>query len=211
MNIYLASANVNKAEEINRLIVENDIKVVLQSAASVGGMPFVDEDKDTFVGNAKKKAEALLKILPEGSWVLADDSGVCVECLKGAPGVRSARFAGENSTDEANNKKLLATLADEPVKNRKAAFQCALVLLGPRQQEYIFEGECQGSIAFEMRGDFGFGYDSLFQPEGYWQTFAELGSEIKDKISHRSEALAKLLYWLKNNFRKMEGKSQTTF
>ena len=204
MNIYLASGNANKAREIDRLIIENDIEVNLQSAVSVGGMPFVEEDKDTFAGNAYKKAAALLRILPKNSWVLADDSGLCVECLKGAPGVKSARFSGENSTDEKNNKKLLAVMADEPVENRKAFFQCVLVLLGPQQQKQIFKGECKGSIVFEAKGAFGFGYDPLFQPDEYSQTFGQLGPDVKNRISHRSHALHALLCWLKNDLGRSE-------
>ncbi|MBL4575104.1 MAG: RdgB/HAM1 family non-canonical purine NTP pyrophosphatase [Opitutaceae bacterium] len=201
MNIYLASGNANKAKEIGLLLAAKALEVTLESAALVGGMPFVEEDKDSFEGNARKKAEALLELIPEDSWALADDSGLCVECLHGAPGVKSARFSGENATDETNNEKLLTLMHGNSPETRRAAFKCVLVLLGPGGQEHVFMGECQGSITLEKKGSSGFGYDPLFQPDGYSRTFAQLGLEVKNRISHRSNALRELLQWLRADAR----------
>lgn len=165
---------------------------------SVGGMPDVVEDQDTFSGNALKKARALAALLPEGSWALADDSGLCVDFLDGEPGVYSARYAGDNATDLDNTKKLLEKLDTIEEVNRSAYFACCLALVAPHGAEYTFEGQCVGRIAREQRGEGGFGYDPVFIPENYDLCFAEMSEAEKASISHRGSALRKFVDWIKS-------------
>jgi XTP/dITP diphosphohydrolase len=165
----------------------------LQVKTLVGDLaaPEVVEDADTFAGNARKKASETAKAL--GAWVLADDSGLSVEALKGAPGVISARYAGEHGDDEANNRKVLDELADVPDDRRGAAFVCHLALAdqaGVVQLES--SGECRGRIIREPRGLHGFGYDPLFLIPEYHRTFGELSALVKAQLSHRSRAFARL-------------------
>jgi len=185
--------------------------------------PKVVEDAETFAGNASKKAQTLARWLgsdpslisrhTKPAFVLADDSGLEVDALDGAPGVHSARFAAmdqhENSPDADNNGKLLRLLKHVPEQRRTARFRCVVALASiadiPRQNASpvchaeeaeqaacVFHGVCDGKILREPRGANGFGYDPLFVPSGYDQTFAELGDEIKNRLSHRAKALAKL-------------------
>jgi XTP/dITP diphosphohydrolase len=158
----------------------------------------VTEDADTFAGNARKKATETAMAL--GRWVLADDSGLAVDALGGAPGVYSARFAGAHGDDEANNRKVLEALADVPDDRRGAAFVCALALADPRGEVRIeTSGACRGRITREPRGPNGFGYDPLFLIPEYHKTFGELSALVKHQLSHRSRAFAHLrpaLDWL---------------
>ncbi len=165
------------------------------SARAVGGMPPVEEDTGTFLGNARKKALALRARLPAGAWALADDSGLCVDALDGAPGVESAYYAGPQGDGAANLRKLLATLRDVPDERRGAHFRCVLLLLGPDGEEHSFEGRCPGRLLREARGGAGFGYDPIFVPEGFTQSYAELGDDVKNRISHRARAWAELATW----------------
>jgi len=158
-------------------------------------MPAVEEDTGTFAGNARKKARALRDTLPGGAWVLADDSGVCVDALGGVPGVESAYYAGPQGDGAANLRKLVDALRDMPEEKRGAHFLCVLVLLGPGGSEQVFEGRCQGRMIREPAGGGGFGYDPLFVPDGFNRTYAELGDEVKSRISHRAEAWRKLAEW----------------
>ena len=154
-------------------------------------VPDVVEDADTFAGNARKKASEVAKAL--GLWVLADDSGLAVDALGGAPGVYSARYAGEPSDDSANNRKLLEALGAVPDDARGAAFLCYLALSdssGTIQLEA--QGACRGRIIRELRGPGGFGYDPLFLIPEYHKTFGELGALAKHQLSHRSRAFASL-------------------
>ncbi len=162
-------------------------------------MPAVVEDAGTFVGNARKKAVALKALLPPDAWVLADDSGLSVDALEGAPGVESAYFAGAPSDGAANLRKLTEVMCTVPDGKRGAHFVCVLVLLaGADRAEQLFEGRCQGSLVRTPVGGQGFGYDPLFVPEGSAQTYAELGDAAKSKISHRAQAFAQLARWLKD-------------
>jgi XTP/dITP diphosphohydrolase len=154
-------------------------------------MPSVVEDAGTFVGNARKKALALRTRLPAEAWALADDSGLCVDALGGAPGVESAYYAGPQGDSAANLKKLVEVMSQVPDAQRRAHFRCVLLLIGPAG-EFIFEGHCDGRLMREPLGAGGFGYDPLFVPAGYAQSFSELGSEIKNRLSHRARAWEKL-------------------
>jgi XTP/dITP diphosphohydrolase len=183
--------------------------------------PMVVEDANTFAGNATKKAVELARFLstfnlqPSTAFVLADDSGLEVDALNGAPGVHSARFAAldsggpGNSSDAENNAKLLRLLKDVPAEKRTARFRCVIALtplLGQAARgaspacaadehelsTELFDGACEGRITFAPGGVRGFGYDPLFVPEGFKQSFAELGDEVKNRISHRAKALEKL-------------------
>ena len=206
--ILLATRNLHKVVEIQSMLGGRFECVSLRDVA---GAPEVVEDAGTFEGNALKKAETLAAWLRESggagngdsdgiAFVLADDSGLEVDVLDGAPGVHSARFAAMdtgsagNSGDAENNEKLLRLLADVPAGKRTARFRCVLALVpvvpgAALHGAQYFSGACEGRIGFERRGDHGFGYDPLFHPDGFDQTFAELGEDAKNRISHRSKAL----------------------
>ena len=181
------------------MFAAENIGLEAHTPQSVGGMPDVIEDQDTFTGNALKKARALAALLPEGSWALADDSGLRVDFLDGAPGVYSARYAGEEATDQENNKKLLEKLDTIEEVNRSAYFTCCLALVAPHGAEHTFEGRCNGRIAREQRGEGGFGYDPLFVPEGHDLCFAEMSEAEKASMSHRGVALRKFVEWIKSD------------
>ena len=214
--LLIATRNTHKVQEIRAILGDGFRYLTLNDFLTA---PKVVEDANTFAGNATKKAVELARWLIEtlnselatrNSFVLADDSGLEVDALDGAPGVQSARFAAldmektGNSSDADNNAKLLRLLKDIPPERRTARFRCVIALapcasepgtqnteLGTRNAE-LFEGVCEGHIGFEPRGKNGFGYDPLFTPEGFNQTFAELGEDVKNKLSHRARALAKL-------------------
>jgi XTP/dITP diphosphohydrolase len=179
------------------LVTAAALPIEIISARAVGGMPDVIEDAGTFVGNARKKARALREKLAPDAWVLADDSGVCVDALGGAPGVESAYYAGPQHDSAANLAKLAAVMRDVPAGERGARFVCVLLVAGPDREEEIFEGVCGGELLREPRGGAGFGYDPLFVPTGFTQSYAELGDVVKATISHRARAWAKLAAWVK--------------
>lgn len=191
--INLASGNRHKAEEFQRLADGSGLALQVKPASP---MPEVVEDAGTFSGNARKKAQALQVLLPPGSWVLADDSGVCVDALDGAPGVESAYFAGPQHDAAANLDKLADVMRDVPEGRRSARFVCVLLLVGPDGIEQVFEGRCEGVLAREPAGGRGFGYDPLFIPDGFDRTYAQISEEEKNRISHRGRAWAKLAEWL---------------
>ena len=197
MKLHLATGNVHKVKELARLFADAGLEVEVASAAEVGGMPEVDENAVTFEGNALLKAEALKKQVPDG-WVLADDSGLEVDALEGKPGVFSARYAGPGATDEDNRKKVIASLEGVPESRRGGRFICALVLLGPGQQQ-VFRGECEGNLIVEEKGEGGFGYDPIFRPDGKDETFGEMSPEEKNQLSHRARAMTKLVDWIRAN------------
>lgn len=184
MKLVLATQNTEKLKEIKALLDFPGLDVV--SALDLPGIPPVEEDGATFEENAVKKAATLARLT--GCWALADDSGLEVEALNGAPGVHSARYAGEPVKYTANNKKLLSALKGE--SNRRARFRCVLALANPDGDARCVEGTCEGTILEAPRGRKGFGYDPLFQPDGYTQSFAEMDSTEKNRISHRGRALA---------------------
>jgi len=191
--IVIASNNVGKLNEIAAILAPLDIEIIPQSAL---GVSEADEPHDTFIENALAKARHASE--HTGLPALADDSGICVDALNGAPGVRSARFSGGNATDretqdERNNRRLLELLANE--SNRKAHYYCVIVLVRAADdpQPLICEGEWYGEIACAPRGSGGFGYDPLFLIPKSGRTGAELRPEEKNRISHRGKALESLL------------------
>ena len=190
--LVFATNNKHKLSEI-RDILGNEIEVL--SLDEINCHADIPETSDTLEGNALQKAHYVYDNYHISCF--ADDTGLEVDALGGEPGIYSARYAGNNHDSEANMTKLLAKLGDN--KNRKARFRTviALILDGKNVEEKIFEGIVEGSIIKERRGGEGFGYDPIFQPEGYNHTFAELGSDIKNKISHRARATAKLVDELK--------------
>jgi XTP/dITP diphosphohydrolase len=200
MRLHLASGNAHKVQEFQALAdgaaTRGLARIEIVSARAGGGMPPVDEDTGTFVGNARKKAQALRAKLPAGSWVLADDSGVCVDALDGEPGVESAYYAGPQGDAAANLRKLLDVMRDVPDGRRGAHFLCVLLVIAADGEEQVFEGICGGELLREPRGGAGFGYDPIFVPDGYVQSYAELGDEVKNTISHRARAWARLMEWI---------------
>jgi len=178
------------------MFAAQELEVEVFSPESAGGMPEVIEDQDSFRGNALKKARALASGLPEGSYALADDSGLCVDALDGAPGVYSARYAGANATDADNRSKLIAALNTFDKPGWEAHFECALALAAANGEEWVFEGRCDGRIVGEERGSGGFGYDPVFVPDGLERTFAEVSDSEKAALSHRGAALRLLRVWI---------------
>ena len=194
LRINLATGNRHKVQELQALADASGLAVEIVRAAA---MPPVEEDTGTFTGNARKKAAALQSVLPIEAWVLADDSGVCVDALGGAPGVESAYFAGPQGDFAANLRKLTTVMRSVPVGRRGASFNCVLVLRGPGGVEEIFEGRCTGVLGAEPVGGNGFGYDPLFVPDGCNRTYAQIGEAEKNRISHRARAWTHLAAWLR--------------
>ena len=189
--LLLATRNPSKVREMETLLEGLPIKVI--SLRELPSMPPVDEDQPDYAGNALKKAAAAAAVAGNDAIiVMADDSGLEVEALGGLPGVRAARFAGIAAGDEANNLLLLKKLAGLPPEKRGALFRCTIVLLFPDGEKHIIEESCPGRIAQRPRGEAGFGYDPLFihEPEGL--TFAEMGAEAKNRVSHRGKALCRV-------------------
>jgi XTP/dITP diphosphohydrolase len=193
MRLYLASGNAHKAEEFQALATASGWPIQILSAGVVGGMPAVVEDTGTFSGNALKKARALRGVAPVGEAVLADDSGLCVDELKGAPGVESAYYAGPQGDSAANLRKLVDVMQGVPAERRGAHFVCVLALIDQAGREQIFEGRCEGVLSQDPRGGQGFGYDPLFIPAGFTQSLAELDTPTKNRLSHRGKAWARLI------------------
>jgi XTP/dITP diphosphohydrolase len=214
--LVIATRNAHKVDEI-RAILGSGFEY--RNLRDFSAAPEVIEDADTFEGNAAKKAATLAVWLSSqaeaGTLVLADDSGLEVDALNGAPGVHSARFAalddptcpvGKNSPDSANNEKLLRLLASVPADKRTARFRCVLALVTvpivPRSIEdiaktaHVFSGACEGRMAFSPSGGGGFGYDPLFIPVDHERSFAELGEDVKNRLSHRAKALEQLRRYL---------------
>ena len=189
MKLVLASGNPGKLAELRDLLADSDIDLHLQSEF---GIADIDETGRTFVENALLKARHAARI--SGLPALADDSGLLVDALGGAPGLYSARYAGEHGNASANNALLLERLRDVPNENRGAHFYCVLVLLrnADDPQPLIAEGSWHGSILQTPRGARGFGYDPLFLPDGQALGAAELDPAMKNRISHRGQALASL-------------------
>ncbi|MDD5482755.1 MAG: RdgB/HAM1 family non-canonical purine NTP pyrophosphatase [Kiritimatiellae bacterium] len=182
MKILIASRNRHKLEEIRAIF--NMPGVTLVGADEIENPPPVVEDGNTFQINAVKKAVTLAMFFR--MWTMADDSGLEVDALGGAPGVYSARYAGEPVDYAANNAKLLNELDGIPV--RTARFWCVVALASPSGRAQTVEAKCEGRIINELRGKEGFGFDPLFVPEGYDRTFAEMSAPLKNMISHRAEA-----------------------
>jgi XTP/dITP diphosphohydrolase len=197
MKLFLASGNPHKAAEFQALAdAFQGIPIDIAGAGQVGGMPAVVEDTGSFEGNARKKARSLRALLPEGAWALADDSGLCVDALGGAPGVDSAYFAGPKGDPAANLAKLVQEMSAVPEALRGAEFVCVLALCGPAGAERQFTGRCRGRLIREPRGGAGFGYDPLFVPDGYDSTMAEMAPALKNEVSHRGRAWRECAAWL---------------
>ncbi len=190
----LATKNPNKTNEFRAMLIPLGFSVM--NAIDFPELPDVIEDGETLTENALKKARTLAKIT--GKPALADDTGLLVEVLNGAPGVYSARYAGEKATYQDNVIKLLSELASKGEFPHKAHFETVLALVDGKD-EFLFKGICEGHIIGEQRGEKGFGYDPVFMPLGFNETFAELGSKQKNEISHRGKALKNFLEWLKKN------------
>lgn len=186
--LVIASGNAGKLREISHLLLPHSIEIIPQAQLNI---PECEEPFCTFIENALTKARHASKL--SGLPALADDSGLCVDALQGAPGVISARYAGEPKSDARNNQKLLDTLGNE--KNRHAHFYCVMVLVrhADDPEPLIAEGQWHGEILHEYRGSDGFGYDPLFLDTKTDKTVAELPLEIKSRISHRGHAMAKLV------------------
>ena len=186
--LVIATQNKNKLAEFKEIL--KDVAIEVKSLADFGPIPEPVEDGDTFDENAYKKAHHTAKVL--GLPAIADDSGLVVDALRGSPGVHSARYAGENATDDENCRKLLQELEVMGDGNRKAHFTCVLSIAVPSGPALTYEGKCNGIILREPRGESGFGYDPLFYYEPFGKSFAECGMEEKNKVSHRGKALAEL-------------------
>ncbi|MCD6294159.1 MAG: XTP/dITP diphosphatase [Deltaproteobacteria bacterium] len=200
--LVLATKNNGKISEFRDLFRNLDIEI--KTLDDFGPIPPVIEDGATFEDNAVKKAQFTARVL--GIPAIADDSGLTVKALQGAPGVFSSRYAGENADDESNNRKLLAEM--EGIENRAAAFVCVLAIAVPRGPALIYEGTCEGMITETPKGDQGFGYDPLFYYPPFQKTFAQLTGKEKNSISHRGKAieelhgeLDKVVIWLKQRLK----------
>ena len=189
MKLIFATHNKNKLKEVKSLMPSS---IELLSLDDISFNDEIEETADTIEGNALLKAKTIFE--KTGINCFADDSGLLVDALNGAPGVYSARYAGEQKNDEDNMQKLLHELNDKPNRNAHFKTVMALIIDG---KEYLFEGKIEGKIILEKLGTNGFGYDPIFVPDGYNETFAQLDSETKNNISHRARALQKMLEFLK--------------
>lgn len=187
--MIIATKNKGKLREFKQLFLEKD--VLVKSLLDYPDIPDIVEDGQTFAENAAIKAETIASTF--NCSVIADDSGLIVDALDGRPGVYSARYAGEEKDDQANNEKVLRELIDIPDSDRTACFFCAIAVAEPNVQTKIFEGLCEGYITREARGDQGFGYDPIMFIPALGKTMAELTSAEKNKRSHRAQALQALM------------------
>jgi XTP/dITP diphosphohydrolase len=184
--VVLGTHNPNKIREIHAIL--NGLALEILTMNDFPKIAEVEETGKTFAENALLKAREVYR--QSGILTLSDDSGLEVDALNGAPGIYSARYAGEAKDYAANNRKLLEELQDVPEHQREAQFRCVVAIAGP-EVEQVVEGIVRGMIIYEPRGRHGFGYDPLFVPEGFSQTFSEMGDELKNQISHRSQAFRK--------------------
>ena len=203
--IVLATNNLNKVKEFQEMV--KDFPIQIKCLKDFGPLPEVIEDGETFDDNAYKKALHYSKVL--GLPALADDSGLVVDALDGAPGVYSARYAGENATDWENCEKLLKEMAGKD--DRSAHFECVLSLATPRGPALTWEGRCEGTITTERHGESGFGYDPVFFYKDFGKTFAEVSMDEKSKVSHRGRAmqeftqeLDKVLIWIRQRMEELK-------
>ena len=189
--LVLASRNVKKAVEMQRILAEAGLDIEVRSVADFDGVSEVAETGATFEANALLKARAACAAT--GLTAVADDSGICVDELNGMPGILSARWAGRHGDDDANLELLLDQLADTPEERLGAQFRCVIALVTPDGVEHVVEGEMRGRLVRERQGVNGFGYDTIFVPDGFDRTSAELSAAEKDAISHRGKALRALV------------------
>ena len=194
MKLLVATRNVGKLKELEELLA--DLPVQLQSLNKLTNVVEAEETGATFAENAVLKAQSYA--LQTGLWAVADDSGLEVEALNGAPGVFSARYAGDNADDEERIEKLLKEIKKTQDRERRARFVCAMAISDEKGEiKFIAEGVCNGTIALTASGTNGFGYDPIFTPDGFSATFGELSGGIKRQISHRARATEKIIQYLR--------------
>lgn len=187
-SIVLASRNRKKTQEVSEILAPLGFTII--SVTQFPDVPEVDEDGSTFAENAAKKAREVALHLNQ--WVIGEDSGLTVDALNGAPGIYSARFSGEDATDERNNQKLIHELLNVPDDKRGAGYVCSVALADPTGQIRVAcEGTCRGRILHQPSGAGGFGYDPYFLVPEYHRSFGQLSAVVKHRISHRAKAFAK--------------------
>ena len=193
LELLIASKNVGKIKEFKQLLA--DLPIILHSANEFEEIPEPEETGKTFADNAILKAQYYAE--KTGLIALADDSGLAVDALNGAPGVFSARYAGVDATNAERIGKLLSEVSNTPIEKRSARFVCAIAIITQTGKILnLVEATCEGKIAFQPSGTNGFGYDPIFVPDGFSQSFGELSDEIKHKISHRGRAIEKIIEFL---------------
>lgn len=188
--IVAATTNKGKISEIKAIMKEFGIEVISRGEAGVPKDLDIPETGDTFEENSMIKAKAIMELT--GKTSIADDSGLCVDFLDGAPGVYSSRFAGEEGNDDANNAKLLSMMKDVSDEFRTARFISVVTMVDTEGNIIVGKGKVEGRLTRELKGSNGFGYDPMFMPEGFGETFGELPMPIKNKLSHRANALGEL-------------------
>ena len=198
IELLIATTNVHKVRELRSMLKDLG-QFDLLSLCDFHDYTPPEETVSTFEENATLKAEHAAKTL--NRWVIADDSGLVVPTLNGAPGVLSARYAGNNATDLENRKKLLEDMQHLFDDDRQAFYECAIALASPQGLKKCVKGTCEGTLLLKDRGGGGFGYDPLFVKNGYSKTFAELGESIKNRISHRRKALDRIVFSLESIIR----------
>ncbi len=189
MRIIAATQNVHKIKEMEAITRKFGMEIISQKEAGLGAVDIV-EDGDSFEENSAIKAQTICRMT--GKPAIADDSGLAVDVLNGAPGIYSARYAGEDADDSKNNAKLLDALKDVPETERTGKYVSVITLAFPDGRTLVARGECTGKLLFAPSGEGGFGYDPLFVPDGSDETFAQMSEEEKNKISHRAKALSGL-------------------
>ena len=194
IEVVIATRNSGKLREIRAILAPLELKIL--SLRDFPEIPEIIEDGQTFEENAVKKAAAVAR--QTGRMAIADDSGLAVDALQGRPGVFSSRYAGERATDAERYQKLLKEMTGTPQEKRGAAFICAMAVASPKGKTESVEGQCRGEIAFAPKGSHGFGYDPVFYLPERGKTMAELEPEVKNRISHRAQALEKLKQVLPN-------------
>ncbi len=203
MRLIAATRNKGKLEEIAQILEQFPFNVV--SMTEAGMTDDIEETGSTFEENALIKAKKVWEATGTGEIVLADDSGLEVDYLNGAPGVYSARYAGEGASDADRNRKLIGALAGVPADKRSARFVCAIAMVFPDDTDLVVRGTCEGMIALEPAGSNGFGYDPLFYIPSIGLTIAQMDAETKNGISHRGNALRQLAEKLKHIWQSLEG------
>ncbi len=195
MQLLIATRNNGKVKELENLLA--DLPVRLRSLNDFPNVPEAEETGATFAENARLKAQ--FYAARTGLFALADDSGLAVEALGGAPGIFSARYAGDDASDAQKIEKLLKELNATGAENRRARFVCAIAIADANGEiKFLAEGICGGAIAHDARGKNGFGYDPIFIPDNFNQTFGELSDDIKRQISHRARAIKKIIRYLRD-------------
>ncbi|MDD6190666.1 MAG: XTP/dITP diphosphatase [Firmicutes bacterium] len=195
--IIAATKNRHKIKEIEAITSQFGMNIISRDDAGVPDVE-IPEDGDTFEENSYKKAYGIMEL--SGEITVADDSGLEVDYLDGAPGIYSARFAGEGATDDKNNEKLLQLMKDVPFEQRTARFVSVITMVFPDGKSVVARGTVEGHLAYELKGERGFGYDPMFIPEGYSETMGEISGEEKNRISHRANALKVLREKLREEF-----------